>query len=43
MRGTGREGSSTGDPEGYAKEGSGNGRLFHRGPAFGEHGGTLHS
>ena len=41
MRGTWRGGVLfTGDPEKYAKYGSGNGR-FHRGPALGEHGGTL--
>jgi hypothetical protein len=27
VRGTWRKGSFTGDPEGYVKEGSGNGRL----------------
>jgi len=34
MRGTWREGSFTGDPEGYAKQGSGNERLFPSGLRF---------
>jgi hypothetical protein len=41
MKGTLREGSVTGDPERYIKWGSEMGICFHRGPAFGEHGGAL--
>jgi len=41
MKGTVREGSFTGDPERYVKRGSEMGVCFHRGPAFGEHGGAL--
>jgi hypothetical protein len=33
------EGTFTGDPERYVKQRSGMGVCFHRGPAFGEHGG----
>ena len=40
MRGTWREGSFTGEPERYAKALEMD-VCFHRGPAFGEHGGTL--
>jgi hypothetical protein len=41
MKGTWREGSFTGDLERYVKQGSEMGTCFHRGPAFGEHGGVL--
>jgi hypothetical protein len=41
MKGTLREGSFAGDPERYVKQGSEMGICFHRGPAFGEHGGAL--
>jgi hypothetical protein len=41
MRGPYREGSFTGEPEGCAKYGSGNGRLFSQRSRFREHGGTL--
>jgi hypothetical protein len=34
MRGTWREGSFTGNPKGYAKSDSENGRLFPQGPHF---------
>jgi hypothetical protein len=34
MRGTWWEGSFTGDPERYAKQGSGNGSLLPQGPRF---------
>ena len=40
MKRTMREGSFTGDPERY-KQGSEMAVCFHRGPAFGEHGGAL--
>jgi len=40
MRGTWKEGSFTGDPQGYAKALEMD-VCFHRGPALGEHGGTL--
>jgi len=40
MKGTWREGSFTGDPEKYAKALEIE-DCFHRGPAFGEHRGTL--
>jgi len=38
-----RDGSFTGDPERYVKHGSEMGVCFHRGSAFGEHGGALPS
>jgi hypothetical protein len=41
MKGTLREGSFTGDPKRYVKQGSEIAACFHRGPAFGEHGGAL--
>jgi len=41
MNRTLREGSFTGDPERYVKQGSEMGICFHRGPAFGEQGGAL--
>ena len=41
MKGTLREGSFTGDAERYVKQGSEMCVCFHRGPAFGEHGGAL--
>jgi hypothetical protein len=41
MKGTVTEGSFTGDPERYVKQGSEMGVCFHRGPTFGEQGGTL--
>jgi len=41
MKGTLREGSFTGYPERYVKQGSEMVVCFHRGPAFGEHGGAL--
>jgi hypothetical protein len=40
-RGAMREGSFTGDPEKYVKQGSEMDVCFHMGPAFGEHGGAL--
>jgi len=40
-KGTLREGSFTGDPERYVKQGSEIGFCFHRGPALGEHGSVL--
>ena len=39
MKGTLREGSFTGDPERYVKQGLEMAICFHRGPTFGEHGG----
>ena len=41
MKGTLREGSFTGDPERYVKQGSEMGVCFHRGPATREHKGVL--
>jgi len=41
MQGTLREGSLTGDPERYVNYGKKMGVCFHRGPAFGKHGGAL--
>ena len=41
MNGALREGSFTGDPEKYVKQGSEMSVYFHRGPAFGGHGGAL--
>jgi len=41
IKGALREGSFTGDPERYAKQGSEMGVCFHRGTAFGEHGEAL--
>ena len=41
MKGTLREGSFTGDPERYVKQGSELGVCFHWGPAFAVDGGAL--
>jgi hypothetical protein len=41
MKGTLREGSFTGDPKRYVKQGLEMAICFHRGPTFGEHGGAL--
>jgi hypothetical protein len=41
VKGTLREGFFPGDPERYVKQGSYMCVCFHRGPAFGEHGGAL--
>ena len=41
MKGTMGEGSFTGDPERYVKQGSEMGVCFHRASAFGECGGAL--
>ena len=41
VRGTWREGSFTGDPEGYIKEGSGDRHLSPQGPHCGTREGTL--
>ena len=41
MRGTWREGSFTGHPKDLLSKGLEMGVCFRRGPAFGEHGGTV--
>ena len=41
MRGTWREGSFSRDPKDMLNKALEMGVCFHRGPAFGEHGGTL--
>jgi hypothetical protein len=41
VRGTWREGSFTGDPKDMISKALEMGVCFHRGPALGEHGGTL--
>jgi len=41
MKGTLGEGSFTGDPKRYIKQGLEMGIGFQRGPTFGEHGGAL--
>ena len=41
IKGTLREGSFTGEPKIYVKQGSEMAACFHTGPASGEHGGAL--
>ena len=41
MKGTVREASFSGEPERSVKQGTELGVCLHRGPTFGEHGGTL--
>ena len=41
IKGTLKGGSFTEEPERYVKQGSEMGVCFHRGPAFGEHGGAI--